>query len=96
MASETEIGKSAMKVFQMNDCDWYVADTMEAAIQQCCEDSGLPRDEAIDDPQELSDADLDRTIFVDEETGKRTFRAELDRLVAQGIHRPCLFASTEY
>ncbi len=84
-----------LKIFQMNDCDWYVADTLEAAIQQCCEDSGLPRDEATDDPQELSDADLDRLIFNDDGT-TRTFRAELDRLAVLGIHRPQMFASTEY
>lgn len=85
-----------MKVFRMNDCDWYVAETIEQAIEKCCEDVRLPAEEAVQDPEELSDTDLDRLIFHDEETGTRTFRAELDRIISSGVHVPCLFASTEY
>jgi hypothetical protein len=86
-----------MKVFYLNDCDWYIAATLEEAKGQCAADTGLPVDEATEpDAHELTDEDLDRLIFMDEDEGKLTFRQELERQIATGNTKPRMFASTEY
>ncbi len=84
-----------MKVFQINDCDWYMAPTLEGAIQQAMSDSGLPRDEVCDSPRELSEADMDDLTFTDDEGNRRTFTEELRRRLTAGA-RTEMFASTEF
>lgn len=84
-----------MKVFRINEYEWYMAPDLETAIATAMKDSGLSRDEAVDEPYELSDADLDRLVFACDDGTHCTFRYELNRrLVADP--RPQAFASTEY
>jgi hypothetical protein len=93
-----------MRVFRINDCDWWMARTSEDAKASYLEILGpMPDDEAFDDPHELSDAELDRLMFVDVDDHdqplkktRRTFREELQRRIDAGVTVPEMFASTEY
>ena len=99
------------RVFKMDDCDWWMARTLEEARESYKHETGVD-DEAIEDARELTDAELDKLTFVDTDErerplrkSRRSFREELrqrvefhQRLKAEyGIEpRPELFASTEY
>lgn len=85
---------SSMRVFYMNDCDWFMAPDIEQAKRLYKEMTGLPDDEAFDEPYELNDTQLERLRFMDEDGGKRSF-AELRQMIESGAG-PGLFASTEY
>jgi hypothetical protein len=89
-----------MKVFRVNDCEWYMAETLEQAVDLCAKDCELPADEAAHDPCEVSDADMQRLIFTDDMANprgsdRRTFAEELARRVAAGAG-PGAFATTEF
>lgn len=84
-----------MKVFQLNECDWYMAPTLDEAIEMSTRDSGLPRDEAADDDaRECTPEEMGRLKFRDDDDTVRTFQEELDRRIAAGA-RTEMFASTE-
>jgi ribosomal protein L16 Arg81 hydroxylase len=89
-----------MKVIQMNDCDWMAAETVEQATDEYIAKYGGDEHElAEDQPTELSDEAMNCLMFnaCDEEPPtKRTFREQLDKLIADGQEFPCFFASTEY
>lgn len=91
-----------IKIYKLNGCDWYAAFDMESAIEQACKDTGLDREELIEDPRELEPSELDHLIFVDEEQDgegeKRrfTFRQQLNNYIINGEKPPFMFASTEY
>jgi hypothetical protein len=100
-----------MKIFAMNDCDWYAAETLEDALKAmaknlACEatDEGIAEmrnDFDVDEPVELTDEDMDRLKFREEEedgtlgVAMLTFREKLDEMIADGDEFPCFFASTE-
>jgi hypothetical protein len=86
----------ALKVFKLNDYDWWAAETLEAAIADYRRDTGVDADE-LADARELTDAELDRLRFRDPDTRKilNTFRAELEALNRAGVAGPVMFASTE-
>lgn len=89
------------RVYRLNDCDWWVARSLEEAkadyIASCGGD-----DDSFEDPHELTDAELDRMQIngMDENERlagtKHSFREELKQRVAAGLTGPAFFASTEY
>lgn len=92
-----------MKVFQLNQSDWWAGSDLDSVIAAFRAELGA--DATIDNPHELSDEELDRLKFVDGDDpinsdgtpgGWRTFREELARSVAVGQTFPCFFASTEW
>lgn len=87
-----------MRVFKLNECDWYMAETLEQAIASYMLETGLPRDEAADEPRELTAEEMQRLVFVDDDNHvnevRRSFAEELGRRLATDP-RPQLFASTE-
>lgn len=100
-----------IKIFAMNECDWYAAATPEEAKRGLAENMGyesvkaMYEDWAIEgEPHELSDWDLDRLrVKCEAEDGgydpdgeEQTFRARLAEMVADGEEFPCFFASTEF
>jgi hypothetical protein len=89
-----------MKVFRVNDCEWYMAPTLEEAVQKCMDDCKLPRDEAVDDPRECTPEEMGRLTFMDdvynpEKSERRTFAEELARRIAAGKGTE-MFATTEF
>lgn len=88
-----------MKVFELTDCEWWMAETLEQAIADYLKLSGMSPEQAeadhiFDEPGELGDAAMDKLIFNDDD-GKRTFREELKQRIAAGCGSE-LFATTEY
>jgi hypothetical protein len=95
------------RVFRLNDCDWWVARTLDEAKEDAARTWGFryveDAENVFEEPQELDDATLDRLHFIDTDererpvkTSRRTFRAELAQRVAAGLSKPELFACTEY
>lgn len=41
------------KIFNLNDCDWVAANSLEEAIGWYLKETGLPADEALDGPHEV-------------------------------------------
>lgn len=87
-----------MKIFAMNECDWMAGGDLESCVQRFLADyaGDLSREEALDGEHELSESDMDRLKFGDEDGQKRTFREQLELMVEQGVVFPEFFASTEY
>ncbi|HLO65306.1 MAG TPA: hypothetical protein VK165_20275 [Azonexus sp.] len=90
-----------MKIFQMNDCDWWIGESLAACTADIIEYTGDP-DCVEFDAHELTDHELDTLIFTDCDqdevpTGmKRTFREQLAIEIAAGGKFPRMFACTEY
>ena len=87
-----------MKIFRLNDYDWWIAETQEQAIADYIKDVGLSEEETIDNPGELNEKQLNSYIFTDNEianTPQRTFKEELQRRINAGATSE-MFASTEY
>lgn len=83
-----------MKVFKINDYDYYMANSLEEAIQAAMTDSGLSWKEVTDGgAYNISEAGLDKLIFTDDDGTKRTFREELEQRIAAGTTKAELFAS---
>lgn len=89
-----------MNVYAMNECDWWIGESLEACIADCIEETGDP--DCIEDPQELNGKLLESlTYFSDEdyddgEPITRTFKEQLDIEIALGGVFPRRFASAEY
>lgn len=90
-----------MRVYAMNDCDWWMARSLEEAKADYCHETGSTEAELCPDARELTDEELDRLRITDTDenerpTGKaRSFRKELQRRVDEGVTKPEMFASTE-
>lgn len=100
----------AWRVFRMNDYEWWMAHSKEEVLQayveaqacslEDCKQYGLIEpDEVV----ELTEAELDRLIFTDDEcsrddpTRKRSFRLELHRRIRVDQPQfPEMFATTEF
>jgi len=90
----------AIKIFKLNDCDWFAAETLEEAIECAKRECGYDAD-SFDDPYELGDDDLDRLQFQftdddDKPLETMSFRDALAKRIADGEQFPYLFASTEH
>jgi hypothetical protein len=96
----------AIKVFQVNDCDWVAAETLEDALAFYAKEFFAgDLEEAFPDGEseaaeaaEVTDAGMDRLKFHDDDDRSitRTFREELQRRIDAGDTFPQFFASTEY
>jgi hypothetical protein len=85
-----------MKVFAMNDFDWWAAETLEEAKLGYLKERGMEEaDGPFDDPHELDEEAMNHFQF-NEDDGKRSFREQLERMVSSGQKFPAFFASTEY
>jgi len=99
-----------MKIFQMNDCDWYAGETAEDALRAMAENmcfettpEGIAamRKEYEVEPVELDDTVLDSLTFMDTDEqekpiARRSFREQLALMIEQGSDFPCMFASAEF
>lgn len=98
MGGERGAGEMSIKVFRINDYDWWAAESLEAAVTAAIAQSGEP--EEADDPYELSDDQMEKMIFVRDDGTKVSFAEELKSHIAAveagEAENPCLFASTEF
>jgi hypothetical protein len=89
-----------VKVFRLNEYEWYAAETLESAIGEAVRITGVPADEVDDDARELTEEEMDSLVFYDnmedqEASETRTFREQLDRLIETETEFPTFFAGTE-
>ena len=98
---EWYVARSAFEALQAAAADWGCQDAWAdlGALLEDLEKEGLTDEE----PEDVGDAGLDRLHFVDVdedertlEGSRRTFRAELERRIADGLDAPELFATTEW
>lgn len=89
-----------MKIYRMNECDWWIGESLEACKDDYAREYGDP--DAADDARELTDEELDRLMFRDDEgedsagfPQRRSFREQLAIEIDDGGTFPRLFASTE-
>lgn len=89
-----------VKVFQLNDCEWWAGHDLESVMADYVKETGVPPDEAFEDPRELTDEEMEEgTHYGDPdhpEDPPRTFKEELQYMIDGGATFPCFFASTEY
>lgn len=93
----------SIKIFQMNDCDWYAGETVEDVIRQFKDDVGYDDDDWKlwgEEPRELAEHEMDMLKFYpdfpDNKTHSISFRQQLNLLIQDNAPFPILFASTEY
>lgn len=98
--SEVTNDINGIKIWNMDDCDWYAGRSLDEACALYKEHTGeMPDPENV---SELSSDDLDRLKFIVDEPNrvadpKRiSFREQLQNLVDAGETFPFYFASTEY
>lgn len=85
-----------MKVFQMNECDWYMAESAEEARVKYARDYD-PGDDSENQPRELELHEMHNLMFIDEDGADlpRSFAEELKIRLAKENVTHGLFASTE-
>jgi hypothetical protein len=100
----------AIKVFRMNDCDWYAGETAEDASRAMAGWNGYAetpegieqaKKELTINPVELTPEEMEGTQFAyvdgdDHYIGRMCFRERLAEMIADGDEFPSFFASTEY
>ena len=89
-----------IKVWEVNACDWMAAATVEEATAKH-KKLGMDCDDDPIEPHPLTEEDMQRLIFQDEDdttraVTRRSFREQLDKMIAEGEKFPCFFASTEF
>jgi hypothetical protein len=90
--------KPDIKIFQLNECDWWADYSLEKAIENYLHETGVPYVDGIENPHELSDHEM-KTLIHSGEDGIGPKMSFIDRLIMdieKGATFPCLFASTEY
>ncbi|MBB4126269.1 hypothetical protein GGR77_001559 [Xanthomonas translucens] len=87
-----------MKIFQIDDMEWWVGADAESVLAAVKEETGMD-DEDLEDFQEVNEDDLDRLKFQDSDEEERpigeprTFREQLVIEVAAGGKFPRMFAA---
>lgn len=86
-----------IKVFRLNDYEWWAGPSLDACIADWKKWTGLDEEE-LDEPRELTAENMERLRFVDpdDETVKRSFTEELAERVKAGLEFPQPFAFTDY
>lgn len=92
--------RTRLKIFQMNDCDWLIGESLEACKAEYIRNYSDDPDSIDEDAHELSDDELDTLKFSDrseddQEETTRTFREQLATEISKGGLYPRMFASTE-
>lgn len=95
-----------IRVWKINDCEWWAAGgEAEDVLDAYTQETGCSREEATGDadglPELVTPLEMTKLLFTDtDEDGNpqgvpRSWREELDRMLASGVKFPILFASTE-
>jgi hypothetical protein len=90
-----------MDIYEINDCEWYLADSPEEALRSFCETVGATEEEARTDydanPRLLPADELEKLWFTEEDLRtKKTFGKKREEMLAAGVDGPCFFATTEF
>ena len=99
-----------IKIFQINDCEWFAGETLEEVLEcyakdwmNCSvqelfdEDYVYPKEDILEYDDELLEKEKFHTV--EEDTDKLitfSFKQQLQKMINNGTKFPCLFASTEF
>lgn len=85
-----------IKVFRLNDYEWWAGTSLAACIADWKKWTGLDEEE-LDDPRELTAEDMAKMQFVDPDSNtKSSFANELAERVKAGLEFPQPFAVTDW
>jgi hypothetical protein len=89
-----------VRVFKLNDYEWWAGYDLDSIRVDYLKQTGVHPDSELgfDGPQEIpEDAMLTLRYYYDESdlSKSRSFREELDLLIANGQNFPCFFGGTE-
>lgn len=87
---------TTIKVFALDDIEWWAGESLEACIAEGRRQCGPECYDESSEQYEVSPEAMRRLMFVDEDGAERTFAEELERLVASGAKFPCSFAAEDY
>jgi len=88
--------KKTAKVYQMNEIDWWCDYSKESALVNYYKFVGGKLEDPLDEPEELTKDDLERSKYYDDETRQTiSFKEELEKRIQEN-NVPSFFASTEY
>jgi hypothetical protein len=89
---------AAIKVYKMDDYDWWAGESLAACIEAARLECGAGSyDDAETEAVEITPEAMLTQMFWDDVTGKtHSFADQLAKEIADGTKFPCLFASTEY
>lgn len=85
-----------IRIFQMDDIEWWAGESLSACVEAGRAMCGAECYPDVGEQGELSDDQMQRFKFVDEDGGERTFAEELQRRIAAGESFPQPFAATDY
>jgi hypothetical protein len=86
-----------VKVFQMGDCDWTAGRSAEEVTAYYTGEMGC--DMEGDAALEITAEQMNSLIFHDQDVDpsvRRTFKEQLDKMIADGVNFPAFFATTEF
>lgn len=86
-----------IRVYRMDDMEWWAGESLAACVaegRRQCGDECYPDDEG--EQYELSDEQMQRLKFMDEDGSKRTFAEELARRIEAGENFPQQFAAEDW
>jgi predicted adenine nucleotide alpha hydrolase (AANH) superfamily ATPase len=88
---------SEIKIFEMNDYDYYAGETLFDCVTQICRDQGCASDECYI-LVALTDEQMNKLQYwYDNPSGPTiSFRKRLNEMIAEKTQFPCFFASSEY
>ena len=89
-----------MKVFKLNDLDWWAGDDLESVKAAYMAETGMDAAEAFDDPRECTEQEMRENEFYQGEPGAPettvSFAQQLENMIGQKVVTPCVFAVSEY
>lgn len=87
-----------IKVFRMNDFEWWAGETLEACIAHWKDARNGRVEVELDDPRELDSSEMAQLQYMDDPGTevKWSFDDELARRVKADAEFPQFFATTEY
>ena len=93
-------GLAPIKVYALNDFEWWAGPSLESCIREAMHQTGLVRDEVVEDSREVSREELEQmTIHPDcsdlDPDDAITGAKWLAVLKNSGEKFPCLFSTTE-
>jgi hypothetical protein len=88
-----------IKVFKVNDYEWWAGVDLESIRNAYKEHTGIDpdSDEGFDNPHAVGEAGMSKLIIFEDgpEEVRQTFAEYLDHLIAIDHEFPCYFAGTE-
>lgn len=85
-----------IRIFRLDDYDWWAGESLQACIDEARRQCGAGSYcDAEEEGREVTDEDMQRLQFTDDDGQARSFAEQLEREIADGTHFPTLFASTE-